>query len=79
MGVGYETDIIMDFGYVNAMQLANVLLLFRSFTYCLLGLIIDLNHERQNLFGSRTTKIVTSNDWLTKYLMMQNVDGVPIG
>ena len=31
------------------------------------------------LFGCRTTKIATSDDWLTKCLTMQNVDGVPIG
>ena len=30
-------------------------------------------------FCCRTTKIATSNDQLTKYLMMQNVDGVLIG
>ena len=30
-------------------------------------------------FGCRTTKIATSNNRLTKYLTMQNVDGVPIG
>ena len=43
---------------------------------------IACHHKRNvvsSLFGCRTTKIATSNDRLTKYLTMQNVDGVPIG